>query len=292
VTGLVRTPLTLSLADLRAMQAAEGVHTLECAGNGRRLYALANTSGTQWERGAVGNAAWTGVRLSSLLERAGVAPEARHVWFEAADHATLPETPPFLRSIPLEKAMKDTLLAYAMNGAPLPAAHGGPLRAVVPGWFGMAWAKWVTRVRVEATSSDNHFMVRGYRYVYPGADPAQAPPVEEMVVKSVITNPLDGQKVGPGRIHVTGFAWAGTPEVAKVEVSGDGGRTWNGAGFVGKSAPHAWRSFAADVEMPAGRHVLMARATDAAGRTQPVQAKANASGYANNSIHSVVVHAG
>ena len=293
VSGLVATPLTLSLADLQAMPPSQGVYTLECAGNGRGLYTLANTSGTQWERGAVGTAAWKGVRLSSLLQRARVAPEAQHVWFEAADHATLPQTPPFLRSIPIEKAMKDTLLAYGMNDVPLPALHGGPLRAIVPGWYGMASTKWVTRVRVEAAPSDNHFMVRGYRYVYPGEDPAQAPPVEEMVVKSVITRPLAGQRVAPGTIRVQGFAWAGTSGVKRVEISIDGGKTWQPAGFMGETAPNAWRAFATEIERKTpGKITLMARAHDNAGAVQPPEAKPNAAGYANNSIHKVAFNVG
>lgn len=291
VSGLVSKPLTLSLAELQAMPPTEATYTLECAGNGRALFDLPNTSGTQWERGAVGNAAWKGVRLGSLLERAGVSPEAHHVWFEAADHATLPEAPPFLRSIPLEKAMKDTLLAYAMNGEKLPARHGAPLRAIVPGWFGMASTKWVTRVRVESNPSDNHFMVKGYRYVTAGVDPAQAPPVDEMLVKSVITRPLAAQRLAAGTIRVQGWAWAGPSGVKLVEISLDQGKTWKAAGFMGDSAPMAWRGWATEIEQKTpGDLIMMARATDNAGHVQPLAAPANGGGYGNNGIHKVVAH--
>ncbi len=299
VTGLVRTPLSLSIADLDALPQAEGVHTLECAGNGRGLFRLPSTSGTQWERGAIGNASWGGVRLANVLQRAGVAPEAKHVWFEAADQAPLPEVPRFLRSIPIEKAMEDTLLADTMNGQALPGLHGAPLRAIVPGWFGLASTKWLTRLRIEDRPSDNHFMAKGYRFNYPGEDPATAPLVERMLVKSIITQPVAGAVVklaprpnGKGKplLRVQGFAWAGPAGVRLVEVSIDGGGSWRPAGFMGETAPLAWRGWATDLEVAApARHTLMARATDNAGETQPLAARANGGGYGNNSIHKVTV---
>lgn len=288
VGGLVRTPLSLTLAELRALPAVEAVHTLECAGNGRGLFQLASTSGTQWGRGAVGNASWSGVRLETLLRHAEVLPEARHVWLEAADAAPLPTVPRFVRSIPIEKAMDDTMLAHGMNGAPLPQLHGAPVRVVVPGWYGMASTKWVTRVRVEAAPSDNHFMIKGYRYAYPGEDPAQAAPVEEIRVKSVITRPLEGSRVAPGKVRVQGFAWAGPAGVRLVEISSDGGKRWQPAGFMGDTSPMAWRMFATEVEAKAPATLkVMARATDGRGETQPLEARPNASGYGNNSIHGV-----
>jgi DMSO/TMAO reductase YedYZ molybdopterin-dependent catalytic subunit len=299
VTGLVRTPLSLSLADLDALPQNRVVHTLECAGNGRGLLALPSTSGTQWGRGAVGNAAWGGVRLATVLQRAGLSPEAKHVWLEAADQAPLPEAPTFLRSIPLEKAMEDTLLASTMNGEALPELHGAPLRAVVPGWYGMASTKWLLRLRVEDRPSDNHFMVRGYRYNHPGEDPATAAPVEAMRVKSLITEPLEGATVKvarrPGakpnvkpKLRVRGFAWAGPAGVRLVEVSADGGRSWRPAGFMGETAPMAWREWATDLDVsPPARLTVMARATDNAGDVQPLAARPNAAGYGNNSIHRV-----
>ena len=301
VSGLVRSPLSLSIRDLDALPQTEAVHTLECAGNGRGLFKLPSTSGTQWDRGAVGNARWGGVRLAAVLQRAGVAPEAKHIWLEAADQAPMPETPKFLRSIPIEKAMEDTLLASTMNGNVLPEQHGAPLRAIVPGWFGMASTKWLLRLRVEDKPSDNHFMAKGYRWNYPGEDPATAPPVEQMVVKSIITGPADGAvvKVAPRpgarpgakpRLRVQGFAWAGPAGVRMVEISTDGGKTWRPAGFMGDNAPGAWRGWATEIEVtPPVRMRVMARATDNAGQTQPVAARANGAGYGNNSIHEVTV---
>lgn len=304
VTGLVRSPLTLTLAELQALPQTRAVHTLECAGNGRGLFRLPSTSGTQWERGAVGTAEWGGVRLATVLQRAGVAPEAKHIWLEAADQAPMPGVPRFLRSIPVAKAMDDVLLAQAMNGEPLPELHGFPLRAVVPGWFGMASTKWLVALRVEEKPSDNHFMVKGYRYNHPGEDPAAAPPVETLRIKSVITRPLDGAKLAlpprgvprglkgkPPLLRVQGFAWAGPAGVRLVEISSDGGRSWRPAGFMGDTAPGAWRAWATEIEVtPPARVTLMARATDNSGEMQPAEARANAGGYGNNSIHKVTVH--
>ena len=287
VAGLVRTPLTLSLADLKAMEQREEIYTLECAGNGRGLYHLPSTAGTQWARGAVGTAAWRGVRLEAVLREAEVQPGAKYVWFEAADAAPLPTVPRFVRSLPLEKAMSDVLLAHTMNGAPLLRLHGAPLRAIVPGWYGVASTKWLTKVRLEAAPSDNQFQAKGYHYVYPGEDPAQAPPVEELRVKSVITRPLDGSRVPAGTVRVQGFAWAGPAGVRVVEISIDGGKTWAPAGFMGETAPGAWRAWATQITATAGTFRVMARATDGRGEVQPLEAKANASGYGNNSIHVV-----
>jgi DMSO/TMAO reductase YedYZ molybdopterin-dependent catalytic subunit len=288
VAGLIERPTSFSLAELRALGAVERVHVLECAGNGRGRFALPRTSGTQWDLGAVGNARWGGVPLAAVLEKVGVKSGAQHVWFEAADRAPLPGVPAFVRSIPIEKAHADALLADRMNGAPLPHLHGGPLRVIVPGWFGVASTKWVTRIRVEAAPSDNHFMVKGYRYAYPGADPATAPPVDELRIKSLVTQPLEGARVPRGRLRVQGFAWAGSAGVQRVEVSADSGASWQPAELVGISAPWAWRAWSADVELSTpGAASVMARATDGRGEVQPLQAQPNAGGYGNNSIHQV-----
>jgi DMSO/TMAO reductase YedYZ molybdopterin-dependent catalytic subunit len=279
-----------TLAELRKLPATELTVTLECAGNGRGLMKLANTSGTQWGLGAVGTARWRGVRLADLLERAGVHADARHVWMEAADRGVLPAVPNFLRSIPLAVATGDVLVAYAMNGAPLPRLHGGPLRAIVPGWYGMASTKWLTGARLAATPSDGHFMIRGYRYVAPGGDPLTSPPVEEMRVKSLVTSPLERAEIPRGRVAVAGFAWAGPSGVRRVDVSTDDGATWQAARL--EASPHrwAWRRWSASVQTPSGGSVaILARATDGAGATQPRVAPPNAAGYANNAMHRVEV---
>jgi len=288
VTGLVERPLSLPLSELKKAPQTDAVHVLECAGNGRGLYKLANTAGTQWERGAVGNARWAGPLLSTLLYEAELKPEAKHVWFEAADRAPLPGVPPFLRSIPIEKALQDTMLALRMNGSPLPRLHGGPARIIVPGWFGMASTKWVTRIRVEATPSDNHWIAKGYHYVYPGEDPATAPPVQELKVKSIITWPQEGSRLGGGSVRFSGFAWGGPSAVRLVELSLDDGKSWRPAFLDPAMSPTSWRSWSLD--LPVEQHgvvSVMARAIDGNGQQQPLEARANASGYGNNSIHRV-----
>lgn len=293
VAGLVSKPLSLELAALRAMPRSDVLATLECAGNGRGLMPLHNTSGTQWGHGAVGTAKWSGVALREVLSRAGVSRKAAHVWFEAADQGPFPQTPRFLRSIPLAVALERALLVYAMNDQALPARHGGPVRVIVPGWYGMASTKWVTRIRVEATPSDNHFMVNGYRYVTPGADPKTAPPVETMRVKSLITQPLDGTRVPAGGFDVRGFAWSGAGRVTRVEVSTDGGATWSDAAFDpgdhAEKNPYAWRQWSLRVPGAAGKRLLLARATDDSGATQPLAPEINAAGYGDNAAHRVTV---
>jgi sulfite oxidase len=290
IAGACARPRRYTLAELQRGESATRTVTLECAGNGRARMALANTSGTQWDLGAVGTAQWTGASLGDLLREASPSAEAAHVWFECADQAPMPDVPLFVRSIPLAKALDDVMLAWGMNGKPLPRLHGAPLRAVVPGWFGMASAKWVRRIRLEPKPSDNHFMIRGYRYNAPGEDPAKAAPVEAMRVKSLITAPLAGSTVKAGALTVRGFAWGDAP-IAQVDLSMDGGRTWSTAVLTGLEQKGAWRTFEAALPLDAGAHTLLARATDAAGQAQPRQARINAGGYGNNSWHEVAFHA-
>ena len=235
--------------------------------------------------GAVSTATWTGVPLGAVLERAGLGPDAQHLWMEALDRAPIGTVPKFLRSIPREVALGDALLAYGMNGGPIPLLHGGPLRLIVPGWYGMTSTQWLTHVHARPTESDNHFMARGYKF-------ADGTPVRTMLVKSVIATPGDGQRVRAGRLTARGQAWsgAGAGGIRAVDVSTDDGRTWRSARLVGPDRPGAWRSWEADVDARPGTLSLMARATDGTGRVQPVAAPVDAAGYGNNSIHRVRVH--
>ena len=285
IDGDVARPITLSLEEIRRMRAERRSATIECAGNGRGLFVLPATSGVQWGLGAVSNATWTGVPLAALLERAGVQASALHFWMEAADHSPLPDVPKFLRSIPRAIALSEAFVAYEMNGQPVPLHHGGPLRLVVPGWYGMASTKWLTHVHARATESDNHFMARGYRY-------ADGSAVDLMRVKSIITAPLDGDQVKVAATRVTGVAWTGAGTVTQVEISSDGGQTWQQARFTSDARPGTWRLWEADVNIRSGgEERLLARATDSAGHTQPERAAPNPAGYGNNSIHEVRVNA-
>lgn len=286
IDGEVKTPLTLTLKDLRGMKSVRRAATIECAGNGRGRFELPATSGVQWQLGAVSNATWTGVPLAALLERAGVHLAAVHFWMEGLDRSPIDAAPKFIRSIPREIAISEALIAYEMNGAPLPLMHGGPLRLVVPGWYGMAWTKWLTHVHARTQESDNHFQVRGYRY-------GDGSPVNVMRVKSLITTPLEGDQVASGKTaRVSGVAWTGTGTIAKVEITSDDGKTWEQARFTTEARPGAWRLWEADTPIrAAGDLRIRARATDTEGHTQPDRAAPNPAGYGNNSIHEVTCHA-
>ena len=283
IDGEVQRPVTLTLDEIRKMGGQTRPVTLECAGNGRGVYRLPKTSGVQWEYGAVSTATWTGVPLAALLERAGLTAAARHLWMEAADHSPSGTVPKFLRSIPRDVALGDVFVAYAMNERPIPLLHGGPLRLIVPGWFGMASTKWLTHIHAMRAESDNYFMSRGYRF-------ADGTPITTMRPKSVIASPLADARVPAGSLTVRGQAWSGGAAIRAVDVSSDGGRTWRAARLVGAARPGAWRTWEADVSVRPGPALIMARATDATGAAQPMQATPNPGGYANNSIHGVPIH--
>ena len=291
IEGMVREPGAISVEALRAMPQHEIACTLECAGNGRGLFKLPNTSGTQWEYGAVGTALWRGVRMADVLERAGASAEATDVWFAGADWLDIGKLPAFERSIPAAKARGDALLALQMNGAPLPFFHGGPVRLIVPGWYGMASIKWVGKVRVENRPCDGHFMVRGYRYQYPGENPTTAAPVEQVRVKSLITSIRDGARVPRAPLTAGGWAWSGGGDITRVEYSTDGLATWKSARLGPSRGEFAWRRWECDLKpAAAGPLTLAVRATDAGGGTQPTLARPNLAGYGNNSIHQVRIH--
>jgi sulfite oxidase len=269
--------------------------TLECAGNGRAFFEPP-VAGVQWEKGAVGTARWTGVPLADLLRSAGVKPTARYVWLDGGDTG-VGRAPDFVRSVPMAKAMHDdTLLAFEMNGEALPAPHGFPLRAIVPGWEGAYSVKWLTHIRVSNEDHPGAFVQAGYRYprqpVAPGTlvSAAETVPLTDLAVKSLITSPAPDVSVGAA-VSIGGFAWSGETEIQRVDVSTDNGRTWEPARLGRDRAAYAWRQFEY-AWRPAGpgSHVLMSRATDARGRTQPVIADWNPAGYLWNAIDRVRVN--
>ncbi|MGB8114446.1 MAG: sulfite oxidase [Candidatus Sulfotelmatobacter sp.] len=297
IGGEVEKPLRLDLADLRKMEGHSVVNTLECAGNGRGLY-RPQVPGIQWGKGAVGTARFSGPRLRDVLQRAGVKATGKDVMFRGLDEVP-GKVPPFIRSIPLEKAMDaDTLIATHMNGSPLAKHHGFPARVLVPGWVGAASCKWITEIKVLATEFQGNFMNPGYRMpnqpVQPGqpVNPGDTHPLTALTVKSVIAGPSDGAKVKPGRVMVHGAAWAGEADIIKVEISADGA-SWNPAVLNHEHAHYAWRLWSYQWKPgKAGDYTIMARATDSLGRTQPTAAAWNPSGYLNNSIDQVRIYAG
>ena len=206
IDGEAGTPASLSLAELRQMPAATVTVTLECAGNGRAFFDPP-VAGIQWGKGAVGTCTWTGVRLADLLKRVGARPAATHVWVSGADRP-MGTQPPFVRQVPMAKAIDPgTIVAYAMNGQPIPAPHGAPLRLVVPGWEGAYAIKWLNKITLATTEHDGFWVATAYRYptkrVAPGAavDPKDMAPLTGLVVKSLITRPLDGAVVHAGQGH-------------------------------------------------------------------------------------------
>lgn len=285
VEGEVATPLALSVADLRQFPSTTVTVTLECAGNGRAFFDPP-VAGIQWQKGAVGTARWTGVRVADLLSKAGVRPTATHLWVAGADRP-LGTQPPFVRQVPIAKALHpDTIVAWAMNDQPIPAVHGAPLRLIVPGWEGAYAIKWLTRITAAPQAHDGFWVATGYRYptrrVAPGAavDAADMAPLTGLAVKSLITAPLDGAVVPPGPVTIAGFAWAGEVDIARVDVSIDHGATWAAARLVGAPVPYAWRRF--EFTFQATRqetHTILSRATDAKGQVQPIVPPWNPSGY-------------
>ena len=295
IGGEVEKTLTLTLADLSKLELHSVVNTLECAGNGRG-FQRPQVPGVQWGKGAVGTAKFSGPRLRDVLQRAGVKSSGKHVAFRGLDEVP-GKVPPFIRSLPIEKALDaDTLVATHMNGAPLTKHHGFPARALTPGWIGAASCKWLTEIKVLDSEFAGNFMNPGYRLpnqpIKPGetVKPEDTHPVTSLVVKSVISGPLDGATLKPGRVAIHGAAWAGEAGIAKVEISIDGGATWALANFGEERARYAWRLWHHEWVAKPGDFSIRSRATDSQGRAQPATGVWNPSGYLYNAIDEVKVH--
>ena len=295
VGGLVERSQEFRLKDLRQLEVVTITAVVQCSGNGRTFH-RPKVPGVQWERGAVGNAEWTGVRLRDLLAKAGVQARARHVQLQGADRPVVASVPLFIRSIPLEKALHpDTVLAYEMNGRPLPLLHGAPLRVITPGWMADSCMKWLTEITVQAEESKGYYMQTAYRMpaipVEPGAAASgQSIPVEAMVVKSLIAAPQEGETVKSGPVTIQGMAWSGEAKVVKVEVSLDEGKTWEPARLVGEDRPYAWRQWQLIWKAKtAGTFTILCRATDARGEQQPAMTPWNPSGFLWNGWDRVSV---
>ncbi len=283
--GRVAKKLELSLDELRKMRQYTVPATLECTGNARGFF-RPRVPGIQWGRGAIGNAEWSGPRLSDVLKLAGANVDSAYVNFNGADTGVA-KTPDFIRSLPMSKALHPaTLLALNMNGAALPELNGFPLRLIVPGWDGTSWVKWVTTVSVVNEPNSGFFMNPAYRFpehpVAPGAaaNPEDLKVIEGMPVKSFITSPSDQEKVSMASTVLRGIAWAGEERVTSVAVSTDGGSKWTEAELSPQSLPFAWRLWSLKWQPPRpGYYTILSRSTDSAGRVQPVVATWNPSGY-------------
>jgi DMSO/TMAO reductase YedYZ molybdopterin-dependent catalytic subunit len=298
IDGEVERPLVWSIAELRTrFEVVTQTAVLECAGNGRSLFSPA-TDGLPWRLGAVGCARWTGVRLRDVLEASGVKPGAVYTGHHALDRQIAdPSKPALSRGLPIAKALSpETMIAFAMNGEPLPALHGGPLRIVAPGFPGSAWQKWLERITLRDREHDGEKM-RGTNYrmplepVRPGEalDESRFAVITDMPVKALITRPVHGFVAAVGQaLEVAGFAWSGAVPVAGVRVSCDGGANWIDALLEPGEGRFAWRRFRAELEVAqAGPLLVMTQARDVAGSEQPLEATWNPRGYCNNQVQRV-----
>ncbi|HEY3009865.1 MAG TPA: sulfite oxidase [Micromonosporaceae bacterium] len=295
VDGRVMTPRTLDLDELRGRPRVTRRVTLECAGNGRALLDPRPIS-QPWLHEAVGTAEWTGTPLAPLLREAGLGPDAVEVVFTGADHGIERGVEQdYQRALPLAEALRDeVLLAYEMNGAPLPPQHGAPLRLVVPGWYGMAHVKWLRAITVVSEPFVGFQNAVAYRM---GDEPDEpGAPVTRMAPRALVRPPgfpdfMSRTRVlRPGPCRLDGRAWSGYAPVTRVEVTTDGGASWAGAELAAASGgPWAWRSWGYAWSAEPGRYVVGARATDASGRIQPTEPPWNRGGFAVNPIQRIDV---
>lgn len=292
VGGLVERPLSLSLRDLVKMPSQSCFVTLECAGNGRSMLSPC-VNGEQWNLGAVSTAEWTGVPLLEVLDRAGVKAGAREVVFRGADSGNLDANSKpicFERSLSMKDAGgSEALLAYAMNGEPLPIQHGYPLRLIVPSWYAMASVKWLTEIDVISEAFTGHYQNETYFFEWERGGQLVREPVSLQRVRSLITEPEPATEVERGELTLRGVAWSGAAPIARVEVS-IGGGPWQDARLIGERKRHSWQGWETltRLEQP-GPTVISARATDMAGRTQPDLPEWNRLGYGNNAIQKISV---
>lgn len=284
VDGGAQQPLRLRLDDLADFPVRTVEATLECAGNGRSLLDP-TPGGTPWTLRAVSTARWTGVPVVDVLDRAGVPPGTVEVVFEGADGDGA-ATGPYARSLPLEvAAAPQVLLARQMNGRPLPTEHGGPLRLLVPGWYGMASVKWLRRIMFLDRPFDGFFQTQDY-VVRPRA--AAPRPVTRTRPRALVVQPRDGATVG-SPVTLSGWAWSGTGPVVRVEVAAGDGPARQ-AELEPDRGAFTWRRWQARLALPPGRHRVGVRATDVHGNTQPDQAVWNPGGYENTTPQPIRLH--
>ncbi len=283
IDGHVERPAILTYEQLRALPARTVTAVLECAGNSRNSVSPPLPR-SPLNNGYVGNAAWRGVPLQTVV-------------FEGADRgkpAFAPAAVPFAKSVPLDKALHpETLLVYEMNGVPLPREHGGPVRVLVPGWYGTYDVKWLARVEVLDRAFDGVFMTKVWRVRHRRDGAIRDEPVSQVAVKSLIAQPAPGEKLPGGAQKIMGAAWSGGNDIASVHVSTDGGKSWSFARLLEPSATYAWRlwDFSWTANTP-GSYTLMARATDTSGQAQPFAYDLDLNGFMVNQVQPVTVQVG
>jgi DMSO/TMAO reductase YedYZ molybdopterin-dependent catalytic subunit len=294
IDGRVTRPLTLTLADLKARPARTLAVTLECAGNGRALLSPRPVS-QPWLLEAVGTAEWTGTPLAPILEEVGLEPEGVEVVFTGLDRGIQGDVEHlYERSLPVAEALRDeVLLAYAVNGEPLPPQHGFPLRLVVPGWYGMTHVKWLESITVVDEPFRGWQQDVAYHLRDSEDDPGR--PVTRILPRSLMIPPgipdflTRTRYLDRGPCVLSGRAWSGWAAVERVEMSVDGGATWGDASLGDATSDFAWRGWSYDWHAEPGEHELCCRATDAAGNAQPASADWNFDGFCNNAVQRVRV---
>lgn len=297
VGGAVKAPVSLTLEEIAAAgETVEIVAINQCAGNGRGL-SEPRVTGTQWGNGAMSCAKWTGVALRDVLAKAGIAEGASRVRFAGLDVPLTDGAPQFIKSIPLDIAMKgDVLVAWAMNDEPLPILHGFPLRIVVPGWFSTYWVKMLSTIEVLTGEDDSHYVAESYRWpavpVKPGDKDFPTVPITAMPPRSLITSHADGAVVAKGQpLTLEGIAMGGNAALTKVELVGQG---WSVPCDLGpdEHGPFAFRRWSVTLPQVAGDLVeIGSKATNWEGASQPDSLVWNPSGYARNVIERITLRA-
>jgi DMSO/TMAO reductase YedYZ molybdopterin-dependent catalytic subunit len=293
--GLIERPAVLDAEELSGMEQREVEMVMQCSGNGRGFYGKysVKTSGTQWQNGGMGQAVYKGVPLGQLVDALKLKPGAAAKFLTANGMDDAPanaKTPDFEHSVPLDEALERGILAISMNGEPIPAIHGGPVRLIMPGFYGTMNVKWIGRLRFDAHESYNYNQIPRYRaprrpiapgtkieYTFDNSDANW-----HQRVKSVFFYPLDGDSVAAGQVRVKGVAWNdGVVPIEAVLVSSDQGRSWQQTALTRPDSPYAWYHWEGAVALSSGGHELWVRAVDALGRSQPLDGSVhwNPSGY-------------
>lgn len=302
VRGLVGQELSLSIDDLLTrFERIEYVAVNQCSGNSRGLF-TPSVAGAEWGNGAMGNARWTGVRLKDVLDLAGIKGGAVDVRFGGLDDALVPEAPKFLKSLAADHARDgEVMIAFAMNGEQLPLLNGFPLRLIVPGWFSTYWVKALSDIEVLAAKDDNFWMAKAYQMpkapfgnVAPGTKDFDKEPISKMVPRAFVTNLREGQSVKAGApLAVSGIALGGDCGVAKVELSTDGGKSWQQAKLGKDEDQYSFRRFDLNIVAPkSGSLTVASRCTNSAGTAQPIEMNWNPSGYMRAGVERITVTAG
>ena len=306
VAGLVVRPRTISLDELKKMDQVKRVSVMQCAGNGRSYYAAKSKApGGQWQHGGLANVEWEGVPLKAVLEAVNVGPSDHAQWLTAngADESPAAKGADMIKSYHIDDpALDNAILALKLNGEPIPAVHGGPVRLIIPGYYGNMNVKFLSELSFETEQSPSPFQSKAYRAVNTPVEPGKftvkdyslgnSKPTYGFKIMSVIFAPLAEDKVKAGDVEIRGVAWNdGTAPITEVKVSKDGGETWENAELKLSESPWAWHHWSLKTKLDAGEHVLRVRAIDAIGRSQPLDGTAawNPKGYQWNGVDTVKV---